>query len=180
MISAINDIDSMILLAVHEFIASFGTVFTDKSMIFLTSVGDKGIVWFIASAILLMNKKTRAAGIVTLFALIFAAIIGDGILKHLAQRPRPFTLYPYIELIVKKPLSFSFPSGHSAMSFAAAYALGSEFNKYKPGIYIFAVLIALSRLYLFMHYPSDIVAGAILGIFCGYGAIRAINMFCKR
>ena len=104
------------------------------------------------------------------------------LLKPIIARPRPFTFRPELTLLVKAPRDFSFPSGHTAASFAAASAL--LFSKAKGWIpaMVLAALIALSRLYLYVHYPTDVLAGVVVGVLCGFfGAIFAKNAtkFCK-
>lgn len=138
----------------------------DKVMIFITFLGDRGFVWILLSLILILNKKYRYIGILTLISLMLCTIIGEGIIKNIIGRPRPFTDYPSINLLIKPLKSFSFPSGHTASSFAAAGVLIKYFKKYRIIIIVFACVMAFSRLYLFVHYPGDILAGIVLGLLC--------------
>ena len=147
----------------------------DKIMIFITTLGDKGIIWIIIGIILLSMKKYRKVGFTLLIALLVNALIGEGILKNIVQRPRAFITYPDISIIINPPSSFSFPSGHTASSFAAATVLGYYFKGWRYILYIFASLIAFSRLYLFVHYPSDIIFGILLGVICGLITIRLMG-----
>ena len=89
------------------------------------------------------------------------------LLKPLVARPRPYTHRPDIILLIKKLRDYSFPSGHAAASFAAASALAFSYCRHWRPAVVLAVLISLSRLYLYVHYPSDVLCGALLGILCG-------------
>lgn len=139
----------------------------DKIMILATYAGDKGLIWLLIAFLLLINKKTRYIGLMTMLVMILVAIIGEGILKHIFQRPRPYDEFPLVHLLIGKYRSFSFPSGHAASSFAAAYVLSKYLRKLALAFWTVAIMIAFSRIYLFMHYPSDVLAGIILGLICG-------------
>lgn len=135
----------------------------------ITHLGDKGIVWIILGLALLIPKKTRKSGIAVLIALVADLILCNIIIKPLVARPRPFAINTDIALLIKKPGEFSFPSGHTAASFAAAFAL--LFRKEKKiwqASMVLAVLIAFSRMYLYVHYPTDILGGIVIGLVCGY------------
>lgn len=103
-----------------------------------------------------------------LASLIIATTLGEGIIKSWVQRPRPFADIPVYKLLISKPLTYSFPSGHTASSFAATGILWRDFRKYRGYILVGASLIAFSRLYLYVHYPSDIIGGIALGLFCSW------------
>ncbi|MDV4149879.1 phosphatase PAP2 family protein [Clostridium sp. AL.422] len=147
----------------------------DKLMIFITSLGDKGFIWIAIGLILVAKKKYRKIGFMLLIALLITSLIGEGILKNIVQRARAFVTYPDISILITPPTSYSFPSGHTASSFTAAVILGYYFKKFRYIFYIFASLIAFSRLYLYVHYPSDIIAGILLGVTCGLITIKLIN-----
>lgn len=172
MLDIINSLDINILNFIRD---SFSNPVMDKLMIFITTLGDKGFIWILIGLILLAQKKYRKVGLILLIALLITSLIGEGILKNIVQRPRAFITYPDISIIINRPTSFSFPSGHTASSFAAALVLGYYFKGWRYIFYIFASLIAFSRLYLFVHYPSDIIAGILLGIICGLLTIRLMN-----
>lgn len=136
----------------------------DKFMILITSIGNVGLIWILISLILMITPKYRKVGVMTICALILTTIIGEGILKHLIRRDRPFTSLPDIKLLITAPTSYSFPSGHTGSAFAAAGVLGSMIKKSRPYVITLAILIAFSRLYLFVHYPEDVLGGIILGL----------------
>lgn len=138
--------------------------FLDSTMPFITALGDVGIFWIILCVILLITKKYRKVGIVCALSLIITTILGDGIIKNIIQRARPFMSDVNLVLLIAKPKTFSFPSGHTASSFAAAAALSAYIKPYGKLFFALAALIAFSRLYLYVHYPSDVIAGIIVGI----------------
>ncbi|WP_446897939.1 phosphatase PAP2 family protein [Clostridium sp. LBM24168] len=142
------------------------SIIIDKIMIAITYLGNMGIIWIIIALFLIINKRYRKAGIVTLISVILGAILSEGIIKHVVERPRPFVKFSTINLLISKPLSYSFPSGHTTAAFAAAGILSKYFRRYSIEIFTAAFLIAFSRLYLYVHYPTDILSGMILGLLC--------------
>ncbi len=137
--------------------------FTDIFMRFFTHLGDYGALWIIIAVVMLMFKKTRKAGICLAVSLVATAIIGNVILKNIFARLRPFVVANF-PIIISHPGGYSFPSGHTSSSFAAATALSLHYKKYAAAFYIVAALIGFSRIYLYVHYPSDVAAGAIVGV----------------
>lgn len=172
MLGIINNLDINILNFIRD---SFSNPVMDKLMIFITSLGDRGFIWIAIGIILLIQKKYRKTGFVLLISLFITSTIGEGIIKNIVQRPRPFITYPNVSIIINPPISFSFPSGHTASSFAAAVVLGYYIKDWRYIFYIFATLIAFSRIYLFVHYPSDIIAGILLGVTCSLLTIRIMG-----
>lgn len=136
----------------------------DRIMVIVTSLGDMGLVWIALSAILICMPKYRRAGILTIGAVLLCTALGEGIIKHLVERPRPFLSVPAVNMLISKPLTYSFPSGHTATAFAAAGVLSCMLKRYRVYFFSLAALIAFSRMYLYVHYPTDILAGIILGI----------------
>ena len=147
----------------------------DKVMIFFTNLGNSGLIWLIISLILIAIPKYRKVGIMALCALILTTILGEGVLKHILRRTRPFTTIQDFQLLITAPSSYSFPSGHTGSSFAVAGVLGSKLKKSRFYVYALAILIAFSRLYLYVHYPSDILAGIILGSVSAYIVLYIFN-----
>ncbi|URZ00028.1 phosphatase PAP2 family protein [Clostridium felsineum] len=138
--------------------------FLDKIMIFSSYLGNGGAVWLLISAFLIAYEPYRIAGISVLLSLIVSSIVGEGIIKHYVKRIRPFKANSSINILITKPLSYSFPSGHTFSSFAAANMLHFYFNNLGIIFFILATMIAISRVYLCVHYTTDIIAGFILGI----------------
>lgn len=146
----------------------------DKIMTVITTLGDAGIIWIVIAIALLFNKKTRKCGILMAISMLLGIIFGNGLLKNLIARPRPFSVDETIELLIERPTDYSFPSGHTLASFEAAVTIFLHSKKWGISAFIIAILIAFSRMYLFVHYPTDVLAGAILGtliaiiVFYGY------------
>lgn len=147
--------------------------FLDTIMPPLTALGDKGIIWIILAAFLLIFKKTRKFGLAVAIALILDLVVCNITLKPIFARIRPYDMTE-VKLLIAAPHDFSFPSGHTAASFTAVFALVFSRSKiYIPSL-ILAVIIAFSRLYLFVHYPTDVLGGVVIGLLCGYlGALIA-------
>ncbi len=169
MIDALRDIDEMLLFFVQT---NMQSPFLDKVMLLATKAGDRGLIWIIISVGLLFVKKTRRAGMISLCALLISTLLGELFLKNIIQRPRPYDSFPLVELLIEKSTRYSFPSGHTASSFALVYVFKRYIKSCSPYILILAVFISFSRIYLFMHYPLDVAGGVILGIFSGWSASR--------
>ena len=153
--------------------------FLDFIMPIITSLGNSGMIWIVICSILLINKKQRKYGIILSLALILCFLVGNIFLKPLVGRIRPFDVNTTIELLIRKPLDFSFPSGHTMSSFAAATVL-MYMNKRIGLISLFlATMIAFSRLYLYVHYPSDVLVGGIIGILLGILSIKIYLLLKK-
>lgn len=133
-------------------------------VIFITRLGDGGFIWIVTSLALLVPKKTRKVGVVALSSLALSVLIDNVILKNLIARTRPYEIISGLDSLIGVQRDYSFPSGHTGSSFAAAVVLYKMLPK-KAGIpaLILAVLIGLSRLYVGVHYPSDILCGALIG-----------------
>lgn len=129
--------------------------------------GSYGQLWVIIAVLLLIFKKTRKAGVSVLIAYVAVFLIGQLALKHLISRPRPCQIDQAFALLVARPSSSSFPSTHSAWAFGAATAIFMQHRKTGVAAYVVAALIAFSRLYMFLHFPTDVLFGAALGIALG-------------
>jgi undecaprenyl-diphosphatase len=143
----------------------------DTFFSYITHLGDAGILWILLAIVLLIFKRTRPLGISISIALILDLICCNLILKPLVARIRPYN-YPGYEfmrdlLLVKAPTDYSFPSGHTAASFAATSALFFKKSKLWIPALVLSIIIAFSRIYLFVHYPTDVFAGLIIGIVVG-------------
>ena len=147
--------------------ANLQSAFMDKFMPFITLFGDGGIFWIALSILLMVFPKTRKTGLGMLIAMILGLLVCNVTLKPLVARIRPYDLQEQlgvtIALLGERMHDFSFPSGHTIASFEAAVVL--LMNNKKMGIpaMILAVLIAFSRLYLYVHYPTDVFVSIILG-----------------
>lgn len=135
----------------------------DKIMVFLSRVGEAGIVWIALAIVFLIMKKTRRCGAQMAAAMLFTFIIGNLILKNAIGRDRPCWIDPTVVLIVKNPTDFSFPSGHSMNGFTAAVTILFYNRSWGIAAVVLAALIAFSRLYNFVHFPTDVFAGIVIG-----------------
>lgn len=143
--------------------------FLDALMPAVSRLSDHGEIWILLALVLLVSKRYRHVGVSVAMALILDLICCNLILKPLIGRARPFSVNPAAELLIAPPLDASFPSGHTAASFAAATALWTTSKSPWMGIpaMALAILTAFSRLYLYVHWPSDVLGGAVLGIALG-------------
>ena len=163
-------------------IANMRTDLLDTILPMISSFGDKGIGWIVLSVILTCIPRYRKAGITMGLALIFCLLIGNMTLKPLIARPRPYTYFPEMTLLIAPLADFSFPSGHTFASFASATALFLYHKKAGIAAYILAAIIAFTRLYLYVHFPSDVIAGMLLGIFSGwltYQIVQSVSIHKK-
>lgn len=159
----INIFDNYILCEIKNHIQN---KYLDRLMPVVTSMGNLGFVWIIIAVALILDKPYRAIGNIVILTLIISTIVGEGIIKHIVRRVRPCNHKNNVNPLIAKPISYSFPSGHTLSSFAVAEILSMYFSQYKFVFMGIAFLIGLSRLYLYVHYPTDVIAGMIIGIFC--------------
>ena len=153
----------------------------DSFFLGLTKIaGSYGQLWVIVAALLLIFKKTRKAGVSVLIAYLAVFLIGQLALKNLFSRPRPCQMDEAFALLVARPSSSSFPSTHSAWAFGAATAIFMQHRKMGVAAYVVAALIGFSRLYMFLHFPTDVLFGMVLGIALGVLASRITKALWKR
>ena len=175
-------------LSVFEWIQGVQNEFLDVLMVGITTLGNAGAIFIVLGLSLLITKKYRKAGLAVIVALILMLLCNDLFLKEFFARPRPFNLfetdpekyafwgksYVYPELI-SKPTSFSFPSGHTASAFAAAIALLWHNRKFGVTVTIFATLMGFSRIYVEVHYCTDVIAGVVSGTICALAAVLIVK-----
>lgn len=152
----------------------------DIVMPLITHLGDSGIIWAGLTLVLLISPKTRKTGAALIAALALEVLCCNLILKPLAARIRPCDVNTAVQLLIPRPDDFSFPSGHTGASFAAASALYFSGSKLRFLALILAVLIGFSRLYLYVHYPTDVLAGAALGTLLGWTGCALIRLAARR
>lgn len=151
----------------------------DTLMKAITFLGNAGWFWIALGIILSIIPKTRKIGITVCVSLLFSVILCNLTIKPLVARIRPYDFIEGIELIVTAPTDFSFPSGHTSASFAAAAAVFAHNKQYGIAALVLAALIAFSRLYLYVHFPTDVLAGALLGSFCAVMAYYVVKLASK-
>ena len=167
----LTQIDFGILNFIQQYIAGPAL---DTVMAFITHLGDYGILWIGICLVFLTMPKHRKNGLILASAMVAGLIICNLLLKNIIARPRPFMINDF-PIIINPPMGYSFPSGHSSISFVAASVIAARYRKYAPLAYLTASLIALSRIYLYVHYPSDVVAGALMGILIGVATVRIFD-----
>lgn len=148
------------------------TPVVDSLMVFITSLADKGWLWLLLGAVLFILPKTRPVGGCILVSLAIGAVLGNVLLKNMAARQRPCWIDPSVPLLVRNPRDFSFPSGHTLASFEGAVCIFLFNKKWGLPAVMLAMLIAFSRMYLFVHFPTDVLAGAVMGTVIAYGTVR--------
>lgn len=136
----------------------------DKIMIVLSTIGDAGLLWIGVAILLICMKKYRKCGLQVAVAMLLTFIVGNLILKNMIHRDRPCWIDPSITLLVKSPSDYSFPSGHSMNGFTASVSILLCDKKLGIPAVILATAIAFSRLYNFVHFPTDVIAGIVIGI----------------
>lgn len=156
-------------IQILDWIQNIRTPFGDIIFPIISWLGNAGMIWIALTVILLVMPKTRRSGLILALALIADLILCNGILKNLVARTRPYDVNTAVNLLIEKPVDYSFPSGHTAASFASVTALylAGEKKLWMPALVI-AILIAFTRMYLYVHYPTDILGGVAVGIISGY------------
>lgn len=171
MLEFLRELDGNILLLIQEHIRQ---PWMDGFWKGITHLGDAGLFWIILAVALLLWKRTRLAGLSASVALAVGAVITNLALKNMVARVRPYEVVGGLARIIEQQHDFSFPSGHTCASFAAAFALYKTLPK-RWGVpcLVLAALISLSRLYVGVHYPSDVLGGALIGILAGWAGTVA-------
>lgn len=157
------------------------TPFGDWAMVFLSALGNNGAVWILFTGVLLAVPRMRRLGFVLAAALCINFILCNMVLKPIVLRTRPCDVNLAVQLLIRRPLDFSFPSGHTSAGFTAVFALlyAGEKRLWKPTL-ILAGLIAFSRLYLYVHYPTDVLGGILVGVVSGWAGSRGADWIWKR
>lgn len=166
-----------ILLFIQEHIKNDILDFVIPKISFLS---DTGWIWILTAVVLLFLKKYRRYGIALSIGLVFCGILGNLILKPLVARVRPYDVYTDINLLVEKLNDFSFPSGHTYSAFCGAVVLLAANKKIGYFALVLAILTAFSRLYLFVHYPSDVLVGMIMGVGLAFLSLYLVKLFERR
>lgn len=148
-------------------------------LMFYTSTGNYGLIWIMASILLLCFPKTRKAGVLALAAMLLGLLLNNLVLKNLIARPRPWLTMEGLIPLMEPPDPNSFPSGHTCSSFAAAGIWLRTLPRRFMGLTALcaAALMGYSRLYVGVHYPSDVLAGMCVGLFCAWAVF---SLYARR
>ena len=157
------ELDGSILLWIQEYLRND---VWNWLWISITKLGDAGFIWLTTAILMLFFKKTRNVGIAALFSISLCFIITNLGLKNIVARPRPYTQIAELMILTHPEKSFSFPSGHTANSFAVALIYFRMLPKrYGIAAVVLAALIGFSRLFIGVHYPSDVIGGFLVAVF---------------
>ena len=177
----ITQIDYLILMFIQEHLRFD---WLTGPTVFVSHLGNSGLFWILLCLVLLAFKRTRKMGLCGLLALLIGALITNVALKNIIARIRPYEQFSDIILLLERQKDFSFPSGHACSSFAAACALywPSEQKNMLIGVLslTLAALISWSRLYVGVHFPTDVLCGVVIGIFSAWTAWQIIKKIQDR
>ncbi len=154
--------------------------FLDSVLPFFSTLGNGGMLWLVLTLSLLLVKKHRKHGTLLLVGLAVGFILVSLLLKPLVARPRPSWLSPEVLLLIPNPSDFSFPSGHTMASFIAAFLLIKYLPRLGYAALPVAILMAFSRLYLYVHFPSDVLFSILLAALTAFCIIKAADKWEKR
>ena len=175
--NALNGTEAAWLARMYD---AIGCPFLDAVLSVLTRLGDYGWFWIVLAAALLLVPGTRKIGFQMGLALIFGGVICNLILKNVTARIRPYEFDAAVNLLIPREHNYSFPSGHAAVSFEGAVTILRYHRKWGIAALVLAVLIAFSRMYLRVHYPSDVLVGTVIGILNALAAGRIADLVFKK
>ena len=143
----------------------------NRIMVFVTKTGNNGYVWFALTIPLLIFNRFRLVGYSTILSMLISGLSGEITIKHIVGRVRPCNKDFGKDLLIKHPAHYSFPSGHTSASFAVTMVMFFMMPVLFVPVLVYACLMGFSRMYLLVHYPTDVIAGMVLGIICGTVAV---------
>ncbi len=178
MLEALLALDGNILLWIQE---NLRADWLTPIMITITKLGGLGKIWIALCLVLICFPKTRRAGAAGMVGLVLSLLVNNMILKNVFARVRPYEVIDGLVLLTNKATDFSFPSGHAGSSFAAAVAICASLKGSKARwlVLAFAFVMAYTRLYIGIHYPSDILGGIVTGTLCGLAAVWLVRRVCR-
>ncbi len=170
--SAIINADFAILNFIYD---NLRCAFLDAVMPLVTMLGESGIFFIIIAIGLLLFKKTRNTGFMLAISLIIGLVVCNLTLKPFVARPRPYTFRTDVVMLVDRLSDYSFPSGHTVAAFECATVFFKRKRYLGLAFLALAIIIAFSRLYLYVHFPTDVLVGAIIGVLSGIIAVNAVD-----
>lgn len=168
----ITPTDTAILDFIQQYIRC---EFLDAIMAFFSYIGEGGAVWFSAAIAFLFSRKTRSMGVMMMCAIALGFVSGEIVMKNIIGRPRPFVANPDVALNILPPSGYSCPSGHSCSSLAAATVILIKDKRFGIIAMCIALIIVFSRLYNYVHYPTDVILGMIGGAISAFIIIFIFN-----
>ena len=167
---AILNLDGSILLWIQDHLRAD---FITPAVKVITHLGDKGIFWIALALVLIAFRRTRRIGLTCALAMLFGLMLTNLLIKPLVARVRPYEVVEGLTRIIEAQRETSFPSGHTTCGLACAWVIFRMApKKYGVPTLALAILIALSRMYVGVHYPTDILGGAVIGLSCAALALR--------
>ena len=164
-------LDGNILLWIQEYIRND---FLTPIFKFITSLGDEGYVWIAIAIVLLFVKNYRKVGLMVGASLLGSLVFNNMLIKNIVARPRPYRMIETLTILIPEPGEYSFPSGHTSSSFAAGVVLYLMLpKKYGIPAMVLAFLIGISRLYVGVHYPTDVLGGMVMGTLIATAVVKA-------
>ncbi len=154
--------------------------FLDMLMPVITLFGESGIFFICIALVLMLFKRTRKTGFMLAVSLIIGLVVCNITLKPIFARPRPYTVRTDVIMLVEVLNDYSFPSGHTVAAFESATVFLMRKRKVGIAFLVLAILIAFSRLYLYVHYPTDVLCGMIIGILSGFCAVWLVDYIYKK
>ena len=173
MLNTLLELDGALLLLLQQGRSEL----LDQLTVWYTKMGDAGLIWILLSLVMLCHKRTRRAGALALAAMALGALCTNLVIKPLVARPRPWLGVAGLIPLIGEPDPYSFPSGHTCAAFAAGMIWLRTLPKRGLRIFVvaMAVCMGLSRLYVGVHYPTDVIAGALIGSCCAWVVWSAVR-----
>ena len=168
----ITQIDIQILDFIREHLSA---PLLDKVFPIFTALGNGGGIFLLLALLLLIMKPYRKVGINLAVAIAMNTLLVNLIIKPLVSRTRPYALGEGIKLLIAKPVDSSFPSGHTAIAFVVATVIFCYHKKDGALFFVVAAFMGFSRLYLYVHYPSDVLGGMLIGCLCGVVSVFLVK-----
>ena len=175
---AFFELDGNILLWIQEYIRND---FLTPIFKFITHLGDEGYVWIAIAVLLLFVKNYRKVGLMVGGSLLGSLLFNNMIVKNIVARPRPYRMMEELTILIPEPGEYSFPSGHTSSSFAAGVVLYLMLpKKYGIPAMVLAFLIGISRLYVGVHYPTDVLGGMVMGTLLAVATVKITEVIEKK
>lgn len=177
MLDSLLQLDGRLLVAIQ----GLHTAWLDPVVSLFTKLGDAGILFIALSLAMLLYRPTRKAGALALMAMVLGLLVTNITIKPLISRPRPWLDWPIVPLVTEDDPN-SFPSGHTCAAFAAglSWARALPWKWGRTAAVVIAVLMGLSRLYVGVHYPTDVLVGAVIGSLCAWIAWKGYQAYEER